>query len=215
MQHPRQVDVADIAAATAQQTLYVGTRNPLSDQRVGPFSNRHRLPSPSKLRSAFRALPHHRLDRIDDRLVTGTPAKISGHQFTDIAATGDLARGENLVRRQQHARRAEAALGGVARGERDLQIGQCSAVGQPFNRIDPLAVRLHREHQATAHHLAVDQHGAGAAYAVLASQMRARELQLFAKEVRQMLARLDPPAHRRAVDRGLDLDVELHLRIRR
>ena len=47
------------------------------------------------------------------------------------------------------------------------------AVGQPFDGADRLALRLHREHQAGAHRLAVDDHRAGAADAVLAADVRA------------------------------------------
>ena len=43
---------------------------------------------------------------------------------------------------------------------------------------------------------------------MLAAEMRAGELQLLADEVGQMLARVHAPADERAVDRGLDLELE-------
>ena len=53
------------------------------------------------------------------------------------------------------------------------------------------AVGLHREHQAGAHRLAVDQHRAGAANAVLAADMRAGLAAILADGVDQRPARLD------------------------
>ena len=69
---------------------------------------------------------------------------------------------------------------------------------QPFDGADLLAVRLHGEHQARAHRLAVDEHGAGAADAVLAADMRAGLAAVLADGVGQRAARLD----RDARDRG-------------
>ena len=62
------------------------------------------------------------------------------------------------------------------------------------------AFGLHREHQAGAHRLAVDQHGAGAADAVLAADMGAGEPQLVAQAIGQRQARLDVDADLLAVD---------------
>ena len=51
--------------------------------------------------------------------------------------------------------------------------------------------RLHGKHQAGAHRDAVEQHGAGAADAVLAAGMRAGQRQLVAQAIEQRGARLD------------------------
>ena len=51
--------------------------------------------------------------------------------------------------------------------------------------------RLHGEHEAAADRLAVDDHGAGAADAVLATDMGPRQPQVLAQEVGEGLARLD------------------------
>ena len=53
------------------------------------------------------------------------------------------------------------------------------------------AVELHREQKARAHAVAVDQHRAGAADAVLAADMRAREAERAAQEVGEQQTRLD------------------------
>ena len=72
-----------------------------------------------------------------------------------------------------------------------LQRVELVAVGQPFDGADLSAVGLHREHQAGAHRLAVDQHGAGAAHAVLAADMRAGLPAILADRIGQRAARLD------------------------
>ena len=53
------------------------------------------------------------------------------------------------------------------------------------------ALRLHREHQAGAHRLAVEQDRAGAADAVLAADMRPGLAAILADRIDQRAARLD------------------------
>ena len=62
------------------------------------------------------------------------------------------------------------------------------------------AIALHRQHQAAAHDFAVDAHGAGAAYAMLAADMAAGEGQVVTQEVDQRLARLDALLYALAID---------------
>ena len=74
------------------------------------------------------------------------------------------------------AGRAVAALHAVGLAERVLDHAELARRGrQPLDGGDGVAVGLHREHQAGAHRLAVDQHRAGAADAVLAAGMGAGE----------------------------------------
>ncbi len=86
-----------------------------------------------------------------------------------------------------------------------LQIGDLAAVADAFDGLDPGAVALHRQHQAAAHHHAVDAHGAGAADAVLAADMAAGEPSVVAQEIDQRLARIDALAHLLAVHREGDV----------
>ena len=65
--------------------------------------------------------------------------------------------------------------------------------------------RLHGEHQARAHRLAVDQHRAGAADAVLAADLGAGQPELVAQEVGQQRPRLDLDVVGAAVDLELIL----------
>src|SRR5262249_15914669 len=93
----------------------------------------------------------------------------------------------------------------VLRAECLLQMGDGAALGQTLDRLHLAAVGLRGEHQAPADQLAVHAHGARAADAVLAADVRAGEPQLVPEKVHQVLPRLDLPRHRRAVDGPPDL----------
>jgi hypothetical protein len=57
------------------------------------------------------------------------------------------------------------------------------AAGEAFHGLDLVTVRLDREHEAGAHRLPVQQDGTGAAHAVLAAHVRAREPEIMAQKV--------------------------------
>ena len=90
-----------------------------------------------------------------------------------------------------------------------MQVGEFAAIGQAFDGLDLGAVALHRQHQAAAHDLAVDAHGAGAADAVFAADMAAGEAEIVAHEVDQRLARLDTLSDALAIDG--EADVHIHI----
>src|SRR5437773_12057106 len=76
--------------------------------------------------------------------------------------------------------------------ERLLQRMQLGGAGRhAFDRRDAPAVRLHGEHQARTHWLTVELHGARAAHAVLAPEMRPGEARVVADEVAEQQPRLD------------------------
>src|SRR5215468_12633114 len=68
-----------------------------------------------------------------------------------------------------------------------------------------VAVRLNRKQQARSRRATIHQDGAGAAYAVLAAEMRAGEPELVADEIRQRDPDLDLFPVAFAVDRQGDL----------
>ncbi len=70
---------------------------------------------------------------------------------------------------------------------------------------DLVAVGLHRQHQAGSNRLAIEQHGAGAADAMLATGMGAVEQEILAQRIEQRLARLDVGGTVDAVDAQIDL----------
>src|SRR5262245_5292305 len=63
---------------------------------------------------------------------------------------------------------------------------------------------LDSQHETRADRLAIGQDGAGAAHAVLAAHVRAREVQLVAQEIRQRHAGLGPSLPRTTVHRQAD-----------
>ena len=72
-----------------------------------------------------------------------------------------------------------------------------SGIGQRLDRLDVAALGLRREHQAGAHGAAVELHGAGAADAVLAADVRAAQAERVAQEVGQQQAVVDVLVHAR------------------
>src|SRR5258708_1722664 len=105
----------------------------------------------------------------------------------------------------QKSRRAEPTLQAVMVPERLLQRVQLVATGEPLDSAHPRALGLHRKHQAGPYRLVVDQHGAGAADAVLAAEMRAGEAAILAQRVGQAAPRLDADRALIAVHREGDV----------
>src|SRR5712671_5192454 len=89
---------------------------------------------------------------------------------------------------------------------------QLVAVGQPLDRADALALRLHREHQAGAHRHVVEDHRAGPAHAVLAADMGAGLPAIVADRVDQRLAWLHPDRVVAPIDGEGDVTLFGHLR---
>ena len=94
--------------------------------------------------------------------------------------------------------------------EGPLQSVELVAGGEPFDGAYLLAVGLHCEHQAGADRRAVDQHGAGAADAVLAADMGAGLAAILANGIHQRAPRLDPDGVAFAVDRQGDFGSFAH-----
>src|SRR5688572_19384104 len=104
------------------------------------------------------------------------------------------------MRGGDHAGRAETALQRVMLAKRRLQRRQRVVVGKPLDRDHLGAFRLRGQHQAGAHGVAVDDHRAGAADAVLAADMGTSEPQMMTQAIGERGARLDIDTDRLAVD---------------
>src|SRR5258707_9759047 len=89
--------------------------------------------SPLRSRSGLR----HRLDRVDDGLIAGAAAVVSGEMGADLFAARNAAAGQQFLRGEQHPRRAVAALQCVARNEPPLRIGDLIRIGPPFDGVAP------------------------------------------------------------------------------
>ena len=89
--------------------------------------------------------------------------------------------------------------------ERLLHRMELAVRGEALDRRHLAAVRLHREHGARLHRLAVEQDGARAARRGVAADVRALQPELLAQEVHEQLPRLDVRLAPLAVDRQRDV----------
>src|SRR5690349_466280 len=162
----------------------------------GGFEGGMYPPSPNLLAHLLGSVLHG----LDDVHVAGTAAQIARDRLADLLFARVLVRGEERARGHEHARRAESALQAVLLGEAFLHRMQLPALLQAFDRGDLAAVRLHGEHGARLHRLAVEVHGAGAAVAGVAADVGSGHAEILADEVHEQEARLDFGLARRAVD---------------
>ena len=131
------------------------------------------------------------LNGVDDVLIAGAAAEIAGNAFADLALGGRRVVVEQVDAGHDHAGRAESALQAVLLPEALLQRVQFAVRGQPLDGRHLAAVGLHRKHRAGLRAAAVDEHGARAALARVAADVRAGQVQLFAQEVHEQRARFD------------------------
>ena len=146
-----------------------------------------------------------RADGGQDALVAGAAAQVAGQPLADLLVRGAGIVAQERGHRGDEAGGAESALQPVVLAERLLDGGQ-RAVGRgdALDGGDLAAVGLHREDQAGAHRLPVEQDGARAADAVLAAQVGAGELAALAQEVGQGQPGLDRRPPQPPVDGDLD-----------
>lgn len=91
--------------------------------------------------------------------------------------------------------------------ERLLNRVKPAVVGQPLDRCDSVAIRLHGQHQARADGIVVEEHGTGAADPVFTSDVGSGQPEILAEEVAQEQAGFDEALARRAVDGHRDRDL--------
>ncbi len=142
-------------------------------------------------REVHAALSGRAEDRLDDRLVARAAAQVAGEHLGDLLAARVRDTFQIVLRRHQDPGRAEAALKSVLRPERGLKRCQVAVAGEPFDRLDLGPVDLDREEEARPDSGPVEAHGAGAADAVLAADVRAVQAERVAQEVREEEPRLD------------------------
>src|SRR5262245_44845132 len=104
-------------------------------------------------------------------------------EVEDLFAGRVLAACDEVARREQDARGAEAALERVAVRERLLQRAERALDRESLNGGQLRAVDLGREHQARAGGGSVHEDGAGSADPVLAADVRAGQPEGVAEEV--------------------------------
>ena len=130
-------------------------------------------------------------DGIDDLGVPGATAEIPGNGGPDrflIRGRASRQGREVGVTRDQHARCADPALRTARLQEGLLQSAQALAIGHSFDRSHARPFNLAQRHHAGVDDLAVEQHGAGSAFALAAPSLVPGETQVFTQNVEQ-------PAH--------------------
>ena len=141
-------------------------------------------------------------------LITSTAAEVARDGQADFLVCGIGIFFEPGFERHQEAGRAETALQAVLLVEGLLDGMQVfeAVNGEALDREEIMAIRLHREHQAGAHGLAVEQDGASAAHAVLAADVGAGQAEVLADEVAQKQPGFDRPL----VGCAIDIDGDVH-----
>ena len=141
------------------------------------------------------------MDGVDDLRVAGAPADVAGQRLADLRVVGMWMAAQKVVRGDDQAWRAEAALHGPRLDERALHLLRVNA----FDRDHLTPVRLAGEDEARAHQRAVEVDGARSALALLARVLRAIQAEPLAEDVEQRLplphtVGEEPPAVDGAVD---------------
>ena len=123
--------------------------------------------------------------------VAGATTQIAFQCLGDLRAVGLRIPLEQLHSGQDHAGRAVTTLQTVAFPKPFLHGMQFAVFGQPFDGCQFATIRLHGEDRARLDRLSVEQNGARAADARLATHVRAGEPAVVAQEMDQQRARLD------------------------
>ena len=182
VEHVGQRDVVDVVAAAAEEAAVLEPLHRVSE--AARFDCGH-----------YELLLCQRGGRVlhglHDVLVSGAAADVPRERPADLLLGGARVLGEQRHRGQHHPRRAEAALEPVLLVEPRLDRVELRALGEPLDRGDLAAVRLHREHRARLRRHAVHEDGAGAAARRVASDVGAGEAERLAQEVDEQEPRLD------------------------
>src|SRR2546427_4426971 len=146
--------------------------------------------------NSFRGL----LDRLEYLEISRAAAKDSGEGLTDLRAGRRTVLIQERLRREEHGRRAVAALSGSQIGEGILKRVEARAVGHPFHRDDLRALALQPPNQAGQNGLAVQENRAGPAFAQLTAMLRPCQSQILPKDLDKRLVRVEGNLERLPVD---------------
>lgn len=121
------------------------------------------------------------LDRLEDLRVPRAPAEISAERLADFFSARTLVLHEQRLRREDHPRLTEAALERAAAIEGVLnRIGSRAPTlpmqrREPFDRHDLFPDGVYRQRETRQNGLSVNEHGARAAIALVATLLRPGE----------------------------------------
>src|SRR5262249_9095478 len=136
-------------------------------------------------RPPSRRAPDGRFDCLDDLHVAGAAADVPRQGLLDLSAVGLRRALDERLGGEQEAGCTEAALGAVVLMERRLHGRTVLRGSETFDGRDRRAVDRCEREQARPPRLAVHQHRAGAAAALLATGLGAGDPELLAEDVEQ------------------------------
>src|SRR3954447_24329030 len=127
----------------------------------------------------------NRLDRLDDARIGTATADVAAHRLAHIVVARTARLAEQRDSRHDLPGRAITALKAVVADERLLHRVEALGVGEAFNRGDRTTVDRRRQRQARQHAAAVDVNGTRAALTVVATLLRAGEMEVLPQSVEQ------------------------------
>src|SRR6516165_10783428 len=141
-------------------------------------------------------------DGTNDLVVAGTAAEVAGEPVARLGLRWIRIAVEQRLGGNQQARRAEAALQRRMFQEFSLQRMQIVPARHALDRLNLVAFRLDRKHQACADQTAVERHAAGATVARAATLLAAGQIELVTQDVEQRELRLAQKLRGLAVNDG-------------
>src|SRR5215212_1344737 len=144
------------------------------------------------------------LHSVEDLRVARAAAEVAGQRLSDLVLARARASRQQVDGCDDEARRAEAALNRAGLGEGRLNRVQLAVFAQALHGHELMAVSLGRDDEAGADELAVEEHRARPALALLAGVLGAGKAETLAKNVEQALAGPDVSLVALAVDSQLD-----------
>ena len=126
-----------------------------------------------------------RLHGAHDVLIARTPAQVAFERVPNLFLRRRRVRAQQIVRRQHHARRAEAALQSVFFPEGVLQSMQHAIGRESLDRRHRRAIGLYRKAGARLNRHAIQEHRARSALTRVAANLGAGQSDGVAKEVNE------------------------------
>src|SRR5262249_23250957 len=144
--------------------------------------------------------PHHLLNRCDNVGVSAAAANIATHELADFLCGFCPTLRDQPCRRANLPRRAVAALERIMVDERLLQRMPRALCRDALDRGCLRSVVHDGKRQARIGAPPVDEHGAGAALALIAAFFRPRQVQMLAQQVKERCAGIEHEGMMRPID---------------
>jgi hypothetical protein len=145
------------------------------------------------------------LDRLNDLKIPCATAEVSCNGGPDLFVSGFWILIEQGPGRQDHPRRAEAALNRPVLNKRSLEGVEVSIhISQSLNGGDAHSLRLHDRKDAGIDGLSIDENGAGAAFPHATAFLCSGELKLISENLQERQAGFNLDLYRLAIQFKMD-----------